>query len=441
MPTSGHDPLSIEPSFWQRHDVTDALEAQDIAKLYRLLRRYGGFSQTRIGTAVGMTQSTISQIITRNKPVTTLAVLQRIADGLDMPDECRMRLGLAPKEADAMRRRTALGLGMLGALSPAALATLVRDAAAEAFEFTRKRATLGLGKATLDHLTTVIIELDRNYPWRPAAELFPLAYTYRHQVEQLIDGKHTLTEGNELYVHAAYLSHLLADLAYDLGNTLTAKTYAIDSQQLAEHAGHGELYAWAASTMASVVLHGGAAKDAARIALKGLNRAPKQHPLVARLRSQAARGYARQGDRAASTELLSEARQVCEQLPDQMPSRFSTDCAEHTSYTVATAAASCYVGLGEWKEAERHARTALAVGRWSPGRAAYAQLDLGVALAHLGSPDEAAERGKQALAVGRGYGDLLTRARKLDAALLRRYSMTPGALEFHEQLERFDRPG
>jgi transcriptional regulator with XRE-family HTH domain len=162
MPPSGRDPVNVEPEFWQRENVTDALDALDIAQLFRLLRRYCGFSQTRIGTAVGMTQSSISIIVNRNKPVATLAVLQRIADGLDMPDECRMRLGLAPKETDAVRRRTALGLGMLGALSPAALATLVRDAAAEAFEFTRKRAALGLGKHTLDHLTSVIIELDRS---------------------------------------------------------------------------------------------------------------------------------------------------------------------------------------------------------------------------------------------------------------------------------------
>jgi hypothetical protein len=38
------------------------------------------------------------------KPVTAIAVLERIADGLAMPDECRMRLGLAPKEVDGMRR-------------------------------------------------------------------------------------------------------------------------------------------------------------------------------------------------------------------------------------------------------------------------------------------------------------------------------------------------
>jgi hypothetical protein len=45
--------------FWQRPEVTEALQARDIARLFRLLRKYCGASQTRIGTAVGMTQSTV----------------------------------------------------------------------------------------------------------------------------------------------------------------------------------------------------------------------------------------------------------------------------------------------------------------------------------------------------------------------------------------------
>lgn len=46
-------------------------------------------------------------------------------------------------------------------------------------------------------------------------------------------------------------------------------------------------------------------------------------------------------------------------------------------------------------------------------------------------PDEAAERGKQALALGRrGFGDLLARARKLDAALRSRYPKEPGRWSF-----------
>jgi hypothetical protein len=47
-----------------------------------------------------------------------------------------------------------------------------------------------------------------------------------------------------------------------------------------------------------------------------------------------------------------------------------------------------------------------------------AQLDLGIALANLGSAEEAAEHGKQALASGCGKAMLLPRFRKLDAAFM-----------------------
>jgi hypothetical protein len=44
-----------------------------------------------------MTQSAVSLIVNRDKAVTSLAVIERIANGLDMPDESRLRLGLASK--------------------------------------------------------------------------------------------------------------------------------------------------------------------------------------------------------------------------------------------------------------------------------------------------------------------------------------------------------
>jgi len=190
--------------------------------------------------------------------------------------------------------------------------------------------------------------------------------------------------------------------------------------------------------MACSSSQGGAASEATTAALNGLNRCPRQHPLAARLRVHAALGYARQGNRMACVDLLTEARQVCEQLPDQMPSRFATDSAEHTSYYVASLAGSCLVSLGEWKDAERQARTACGVAQWSPGIAACTQLDLGLALAHLGAPDEAAERGKQALALGRGFADLLAKAQTLDATLQRRYPKEPATGEFRARYQQWN---
>jgi tetratricopeptide repeat protein len=102
---------------------------------------------------------------------------------------------------------------------------------------------------------------------------------------------------------------------------------------------------------------------------------------------------------------------------------------------IAKITATCHNQLGNYQEAERHARDALAVEAWSPGAADTARLDLGIALAHRGSPDEAAERGKQALARPRFLGGVLPRARELDAVLMKRYPADPSAQEFHEQYQ------
>jgi len=57
-------------------------------------------------------------------------------------------------------------------------------------------------------------------------------------------------------------------------------------------------------------------------------------------------------------ELIREARHVCEQLPDQMPSRFSTDSAEHLVHR-RYERSLVLSGARRMEQAEQQARTAL----------------------------------------------------------------------------------
>ncbi len=435
MVASARDPLRVPAPFWQRDDVALALEQRDIARLFRLLRQYCGASQTRIGTTVGMTQSTVSLIVTRDKPVTTLAVLERIADGLTMPDEARMRLGLAPKE-DPMKRRTALGLGLLGVLSPATVATVLRESAAEAMDFTRQRTMSSVGAGTLDHLEAVVIELDRSSRWQPARELFPVARAYRHRVEELINGKHTLTEARELYVRAANLSELLSTLAHDLDSRMAAEAYAIDSYRHADLAGHDEASAWAAGALASLAAYGGQSDKAIQVANRGLSRAPNRTPIAAQLHAKAARGYALQGNQTACAEHLAQAKSLCERLSEG-PSLRSTpgEACARTPYMVAKYAAEAHNRLQDYQAAEREARAGLAVETLSPGDADINRIELGIALAGQGAPEEAAEYGKRALRRPRFLGGVLSRGRQLDTLLTHRYPTAPCTQDFHEQYQ------
>jgi transcriptional regulator with XRE-family HTH domain len=429
----GLDPLRIDPAFWQRTEVTRALEQRDIGALFRLLRRYEGVSQHQIGTAVDIQQGNVSAIMRGARAISSIDVIERIADGLHMPGDARMRLGLAPKE-EPMRRRTALGIGLVAAISPATLTEVLRESAAEAFEFTREVST-SVGASTLDHLAVVVSELERSYQTAPPTELFPIARAYRQRVAHLIDGKHTLHEARELYVHAARLSCLLSSLSNDLGSWTTAKAYGIDGYEHAHQAGHNEVHGWATVHLATALCYAGRPGDSVTAALDSLRRLSNPHPVAVRLRLRAARGYANQGNRAACVELLDEARRHCDQLPDQPPSVFADTnaSAEYARYCFTSLAAGCYVELADWTEAERHARRALPVAAFSPGRAAADRMDLAVALANLGQPDEAAEHGTQAITTGRWQGYVLPRARQLNAVLTTRHPELPGSQAFHDR--------
>src|SRR5262249_3155048 len=94
MRPQASDPIQISDNFWMRSDVEATLDGHDIGALFRLVRRHTGASQTRIGIAVGMPQSRVSAVMAGDR-VTTVEVLTRIADGLDLPTDARRRLGLA----------------------------------------------------------------------------------------------------------------------------------------------------------------------------------------------------------------------------------------------------------------------------------------------------------------------------------------------------------
>ncbi|MEU4407845.1 helix-turn-helix domain-containing protein [Streptosporangium sp. NPDC023963] len=97
MPADATEPVVIPPELWQRPETLAALRDRDIGQLFRLIRQHSGFSQTRIGVAVNLSQGKISEIMKGAVQVTSFDVIERIADGLDMPGPARLTLGLAPR--------------------------------------------------------------------------------------------------------------------------------------------------------------------------------------------------------------------------------------------------------------------------------------------------------------------------------------------------------
>lgn len=137
--------------------------------------------------------------------------------------------------------------------------------------------------------------------------------------------------------------------------------------------------------------------------------------------------------------MLTEARELYDQLPARPPSRFSVDTGIRASHAITAYPASSYIWLADYTQAERHARTALTVHESAspaarkPSREAISRIDLSIALTHLGSLDEAAAHGSQALSSVRVVDSVLSRAGELDEALMTRYPKEATAQDFHEQ--------
>jgi len=90
-------PVVVPASAWQHPDVRSALQGRDVSRLLRLIQKYTGASQGQLGAAFGRTQPEVHRYLRGRQRAISLDVWEALADGLNMPDEARLLLGLAPR--------------------------------------------------------------------------------------------------------------------------------------------------------------------------------------------------------------------------------------------------------------------------------------------------------------------------------------------------------
>ncbi|WP_219509279.1 XRE family transcriptional regulator [Nonomuraea ceibae] len=95
MQNGAFDPIELPAAVWDQDETREILKNRDIAGLFRIARKYGA-SQVRIGTATGLGQPRVNKILNGGGCIKELAVIERVANGLRLPDHARMLLGLAP---------------------------------------------------------------------------------------------------------------------------------------------------------------------------------------------------------------------------------------------------------------------------------------------------------------------------------------------------------
>ncbi|MEV7006706.1 hypothetical protein [Streptosporangium sp. NPDC051022] len=338
-------------------------------------------------------------------------------------------------EGDPTNRRDVLRVGLA-----AAMGRVLGDAADEAMEFTRRASQTAVGRSTLEHLEVAITDIATNVNRSSPADVFSVARAYRQRVDQLIRSPHTLKEGRELFVYAGWLSQELAWLAHELGNPSAARAYAIDAFEHADQAGHDELYAHATNALASIAIQDKQPDRALSAARKGLARVPSRHILAVRLNTQAARANAQLKQRAECESLLHAAEEAYERLPGSLPGRFGTDAgASAAAQTIPSYSALAWLSLGDFDRSRRQSEIAIAAYEAKPAESrvpsseALTRLYLGIALAQLGSPEEAIAMGTQGLESPRMTAPIRSRATHLDEILMKRYPGMSEAEDFHQR--------
>ena len=428
------DPLRITEDIWQHHDVRAALGSRNIGGLFRLIAHLTNASQTRIGAAVGLEQGYVSRIMAGRK-VTSIDVLERIADGCRMPDQARMAMGLAPTQhpypgdmvsrssgrqsetpvnrtwREDVRAAAELWRGDVNrrdmlrqvAFSSAGYTLpALRWFTAPASTTVTHSGSRSVGQPDIDtirEMTATYRRLDNQYGGGHARNTVA-RYLDQEVTPLLTDGRYDHTTGQRLLSATAELAQLAGWQAYDTAEHSIAQRYLVLALDLARAAGDTGLGAEiiaAMSHQATYLGHTSTGVDLARAAGKTARQAGVP-VLVAEALVMEAHAHATARDQRACATALHRAEQALDQADR------STDPQWISYFDEAYLSAKfghCFHTLGQSTHAERFAARSLQMdNRYVRGRAFNLAL-LASVHAQQGDPDRACAIGAEALTVAK----------------------------------------
>jgi len=461
--------LALPAGFWSSVDVRRALAARDMGKLFDLATAKTGISQVRLGVAVIMSQGRISNMINgKDNGVKELAVFERIATGMSMPDDARAVLGLAPERA-AARPVIPEPRNSPDSAEPdrAFLLASTRYADSTARAVT---AITRLWRADIDQAQALIAAPIEPAAWNAAAFAWLVAHpdkglpeprtgpavglpdvarvreairlfdqldgkfggvhTRRALIQYLKDdatallrGTYTSEVGRDLYAAVSEAALLAAWSSYDAGLHGIAQRYFIQALRLAESANDRRLAASVLSAMshqANFVGHHDEAADLARAAQTGITATPSP-ALTAQFQAMEARALARPGDTRSCELALSATERSFEHASAGTDPEF---IAYFDEAELSAEFAHSFRDLGQPARAIEYATRALAASDGSyPRSDFFVTMVLADAYADQNEPEQACQTALSALRVGES----------LTSARCDRYLR-----EFRHRLARFD---
>lgn len=371
-------------AFWRDVRVVHALRCRDVGALFRLATdRNHGVSQTTLAMSVGLSQGQVSQIVNGTRQVVQIDVLERIADGMAIPDQSRMLLGLAPghpirpSNGQARPLLVARGLDAVDLLTAAENAgdgsilnalfdpdrflaptrdwLLVRSQASSIQPIEPRAAGVGETRAIVDTFGA-FQQLDTKHGGAFARNV--IIQYLRSFVSPLLKGTRRDDAYRALCSAAAELVYLAGLTAFDSGSCGAGQYYFIAALSLAQEAEDDAFAANIFAAMAHLAVTHGDGAEAVQLAEAGLLAARREDnmPVTMRLQIALARGHALKADRNRAIQAINAAERALGLV--HRPVEHQWERYLDSSYLLGEMS-YCFLDLGEPESAEQFASQAV----------------------------------------------------------------------------------
>ena len=284
-------PNSAPPSGLPAHLLADpqfisACAARQVDAVFRLAKARGGFYPARIARLTNLATSRVTEIMNGNRMVSSMDVIERVADGLRIPGRL---LGLADRPWE----------------TPALTADYQPAVVPETWEILDMLTRSTASDATLLHLEAAVADVAFRYPSTSPAETIPTMHRQLVAVHELLGRPQALGARRRCVQILTVLSGLLGLAYLDSGDRGRAWAQFHMGQIAAGEAENDALEAWLL-TMQSIAEYTTGRTEQAAALLERADRLavaaePRRQAWVA---ANLARALAARGARPAALEAL-----------------------------------------------------------------------------------------------------------------------------------------
>jgi hypothetical protein len=259
MPTA-EGPRELPGALLADAEMIRACRARDFSTVFTLVRRRAGIYPSRIAALCGMTPSRVGEIMSGQRKLAHIDVIERVADGLRIPGGL---LGLAHRPWEIPPRAT------VAEPEPQPQSVPSQPPAASAADLDGILHLVDAGQVT--HSTLAAIQSSIEDYWRRddqhgGAALRPAVVGQLRYAQQLIDGTRDSPLRGGLVALAAELARMAGWAYFDARQYSTARGYFTQALHLAQGIGDRQFVANVLSCLSLQATYEGDAHEAAALA-------------------------------------------------------------------------------------------------------------------------------------------------------------------------------